>query len=259
MKHNSFFAFFFFTGLVLVLFVCITIGNMFLEQVKDISTFFKVISETGVVGAIWISLSASTISTLLAFIFGVPLAYVLARKNFPGKSLIEGVIDIPVMIPHIVAGVALFGIFNPSGLVGQPLSQVGVIFQDHFAGVVVAMLFMSFPYLVDSAREGFKSVDPRLENVARSLGASIEVTFLKVTFPLAFPHIFNGLLLCWARGISEFSAVLILAYFPKSAPILIWEKFSTFGLSVSRPISILLIIICLLIFAFLRFPRWKKE
>ncbi|RLI28154.1 molybdenum ABC transporter permease [Candidatus Bathyarchaeota archaeon] len=247
-----FFASFLFIGLFLVAFACITLGGLLFDQLTDIPTFINVIEEPEVINAIWISISASTASTAAAFIFGVPLAYILARKEFFGKNFIDGILDLPMMIPHIVAGIALFSIFNPSGIIGAPLKRLGVTFQDHFLGIVVAMLFMSFPYLVNSAREGFKAVDPKFERVSRSLGASQWTTFLKVTFPLAFPSILNGILQCWARGISEFSAVLILAYFPRSAPILIWEKFSSFGLAVSRPISVLLILICLSIFALLR-------
>ncbi len=250
---------FFFLGVFLLLFVCITLGNMFYEQTKDFSGLVSAIKDPVVLSSIWISISATTASTFIAFLFGVPLAYFLARKNFLGKSFVEGVLDVPLMIPHIVAGIALYGVFMRSGLIGEPFKKVGIVFQDAFPGVVVAMLFMSFPYLVDSAKEGFKTVDPRLENVARSLGVSQWEAFTKVTFPLAFPSIFNGVLLCWARGISEFSAVLILAYFPKSAPILIYEKFTSFGLAVSRPISVLLILICLLIFAFLRTSKWREK
>lgn len=259
MRLNWFFISFLLIGLFLIAFVCITLGNIFYEQIMDASTFVEVIKEPAVINAIRVSLLATTMSTFIAFVFGVPLAYILARKDFWGKNLIEGILDIPMMIPHIVAGIALFGVFNSSGVIGAPLENLRIVFQDRFLGVVTAMLFMSFPYLVNTAKEGFKTVNQKLENVARSLGASQWTTFLKVTFPLAFPSIFNGILQCWARGISEFSAVLILAYFPKSAPILIWEKFSTFGLTVSRPISVLLILICLTIFALLRLPRWKRK
>ena len=258
MKPNIFLLTLIFIGIFPILYVSTALGDLFLAQIREFSTFIKAIKDPAVLDAIWVSVSATTISTIIASATGIPLAYVLARADFPGKSVVEGILDIPVMIPHIVAGIALYGILNPSGLIGHPLRQIGFIFQDHFLGVTSAMLFMSFPFLIDSAKEGFKTVDPRLENVARSLGASHSTAFLKITFPLAFPSIFNGMLLCWARGISEFSAVLILAYFPKSAPILIWEKFSSYGLSASRPISVLLILICLLIFAILRIPRWSK-
>ena len=258
MKLDKFSLLFLFLGSFLLVFVCVTLGNMFYEQIMDISTFLSVIGDPAVINAIWISISATTLSTIIAFIFGVPLAYFLAKKEFRGKNLIEGILDIPMMIPHIVAGIALFGVFNSSGIIGASFKNLGIRFQDSFLGIVVAMLFMSFPYLVNSAKEGFKTVDPKLENVARSLGAKQRTVFIKIAFPLAFPSIFEGMLQCWARGISEFSAVLILAYFPKSVPILIWEKFSTYGIAVSRAISILLILICLIVFAVLRLPKWEK-
>jgi len=113
----------------------------------------------------------------MLFFFGVPLAYFLARKDFPGKSIIEGIVDIPLMIPHVVAGIALYGIFMRYGVIGAPLKRLGIVTTDAYLGIVVAMLFMSLPYLIDTAREGFKEVDPRLENVARSLGASHWRTF----------------------------------------------------------------------------------
>ncbi|RLG91188.1 MAG: molybdenum ABC transporter permease [Candidatus Hecatellales archaeon] len=259
MRIEKLFLAFLFLGVFLLAFVYITLGGLFYEQLKDFKGFIDTIRDFTVLNAILISLSASFVSTLIAFVFGVPLAYLLAREDFAGRSFLEGTLDIPMMIPHIVAGIALYCVFMRSGLIGAPLEKIGIIFTDTFLGIVVAMLFMSFPYLVNTAKEGFRSVDVRLENVARSLGASPWKVFREISFPLAFPSIFNGVVLCWARGISEFSAVLILAYFPKSAPILIYEKFTTFGLASSRPISVLLILICLLIFVFLRKPKGRKE
>ena len=239
-------------GLVLVAFVFITLGNMYYKQVEDFSGLIAATTDPVVLEAIWISISAAVCSTLIAFLFGVPLAYFLARKEFMGKSVIEGIVDIPLMIPHIVAGIALYGVFMRYGLIGAPLSKLGIVITDAYPGIVVAMLFVSLPYLVDTAREGFKEVDPRLENVARSLGASHWRTFREITFPLAFPSILSGAILSWGRAISEFSAILIIAYHPISAPILIYEKFTSFGLRASRPISVLLISICLVIFIVLR-------
>jgi molybdate/tungstate transport system permease protein len=145
------------------------------------------------------------------------------------------------------------------GVFGAPLRQLGIVVTDAYPGIVIAMHFMCLPYLVDTAREGFKEVNPRLENVARSLGASHWRTFREVTFPLAFPSILSGAILSRGRAISEFSAVLVLAYHPISAPMLIYEKFTSFGLRASRPISVLLITVCLVIFIILRLPRWRKR
>ncbi len=244
-------------GIFIVAFVCITLGDMFYSQMKDLQMLMGTLTDFAVLNAIRISLSAALCATMIAFVFGVPLAYFLARKEFRGKSMIESIVDVPMMVPHIVAGIALYGVFMRSGLIGAPLGSIGIVFEDAFPGIVVAMLFMSFPYLVNSAKEGFRSVDPRLENVARSLGASQWRTFREITFPLASSSILNGVILCLARGVSEFSAVLILAYFPRSAPILIYERFTSSGLISSRPIAVLLILICLVIFILLR-TRGKR-
>jgi molybdate/tungstate transport system permease protein len=246
-------------GLVLIAFVAITLANMFYQQAEDIPGLISIAVDPVVLKAIGISLSMALVATLVAFVFGVPLAYFLARKNFWGKSVIEGIVDVPLMIPHIVAGIALYGVFMRYGVFGAPLRQLGIIVTDAYPGIVIAMLFMCLPYLVDTAREGFKEVNPRLENVARSLGASHWRTFREITFPLAAPSIMSGAILSWGRAISEFSAVLVLAYHPISAPILIYEKFTSFGLRASRPISVLLITVCLVIFIILRLPRWRKR
>lgn len=258
-KRNKIFILFLFLGSFLLAFVVITLSNMFYAQLRDISALLNAAKDSTVLNAIWISISAAFVATIIAFFFGIPLSYFLARKEFRGKSIIEGILDVPLIIPHIVAGIALYGVFMRSGLIGAPLKDLGIVFVDAYLGIVVAMLFMSFPFLVDTAREGFKEVDPRLENVARSLGASEWRTFREITFPLASHSILSGAILSWGRGISEFSAVLILAYFPKSAPILIYEKFTSFGLSASRPISVLIISICLVIFIVLRIVQGRRK
>ena len=269
LKREKIFLFFIFLGFFLVAFVCVTVGNLFYEQAADFSGLLAAAKDPAVLSAFWVSFSAAICATLVAFFFGVPLAYFLARKDFRGKSVVESVVDVPLVIPHIVAGIALYGVFMRSGVLGAPLERVGIAFTDAFPGIVVAMLFVSLPFLVDAAREGFKEVDPRLENVARSLGASQWRTFAKITFPLASSSIFSGAVLCWARGISEFAAVMILASYPRSASILIGDRFTSYGLSGSglveaaggaaggaaagaRPISVLLISVCLAIFVLLR-------
>jgi molybdate/tungstate transport system permease protein len=151
------------------------------------------------------------------------------------------------------------------GVIGAPLEKLGIAFIDAFSGIVVAMLFVSFPFLVDAAREGFKEVYPRLETVARSLGASQWRTFIKITFPLAASSIFSSAILCWARGMSEFAAVMIIVSFPRSASILIGDRFTSYGLTGlpgipgARPISVLLISICLVIFVLLRVVGKRKR
>ena len=118
---------------------------------------------------------------------------------------------------------------------------------------------MSVPFLVDSAREGFEAVDPRIEKVARTLGASPWYVFWHVTLPLAWRAIMSGAIMMWARGISEFGAVVILVYHPMTAPVLVYERFLSFGLNYSRPVAVLLILICLGIFAALRMVGGRRK
>src|SRR4029453_16090777 len=110
--------------------------------------------------------------TVISLLFGIPLGYVLAREQFPGKAIVEGIIDMPVVIPQTIAGIALLFIFGRAGIIGAPLNSLGVVFTDSSWGIVVAMLFVSMPFVVNHARDGFLKVDRRMESVARSLGAS---------------------------------------------------------------------------------------
>ncbi len=195
---------------------------------------------------------ASLISTVLALVLGVPLAYTLARFDFPGKRVVEGIIDVPIVVPHSAVGIALLTVFGRKGPAGRVFDLFGVHFVSAVPGIVIAMLFVSLSFLVDSARDGFESVDPRLEKVARTLGASPWQAFWHVSVPLAWRSILSGMILMWARGISEFGAVVILAYHPMVAPVLIYERFESFGLRYARPVAALMILVGLTAFTLLR-------
>ncbi|MGB8828775.1 MAG: ABC transporter permease, partial [Dehalococcoidales bacterium] len=129
------------------------------------------------------------------------------------------------------------------------------------AGIIIAMLFVSVPFLINSAKDGFRKVDVRLENVARTLGASPWQVFRRVTFPLARRSIFTGTLMMWARGISEFGAVIILTYFPMVTSILIYQRFESYGLTQAVPVAAILVVVCALIFIGFRYilQREKKR
>ncbi|HEY66847.1 MAG TPA: ABC transporter permease [Thermoflexia bacterium] len=208
--------------------------------------------------SILLTFYASLVATGLAFICGVPLAYLLARVDFPGKWLIEGIIDVPIVVPHSAAGIALLMVFGRRALLGRAFGLLGVKFVSATPGIVAAMLFVSLSFLVNAAREGFEAVDPRLERVARTLGASPWRTFWRVSFPLAWRSILSGAIMMWARGLSEFGAVVILAYHPMVAPVLLYERFESFGLRYARPVATLMILICLAVFVALRMVAGRK-
>jgi molybdate/tungstate transport system permease protein len=238
--------------LVLFLFIFLTLSNMIFGQIfSDFKGLIEAAGNKSVIDSILLSLYAGFLATLLALFLGTPTGYILARFDFPGKSLIESIIDVPVVVPHTVAGIAIFTVFGSKGLIGGPLNAY-IQFRDAIPGIVVAMLFVSLPYLANSAREGFESVDPRLENVARSLGAPLWKAFLLVTLPLSARYLLIGSIMTWARAISEFGAVVLIAYYPMIGPTLIYDRFLSYGLSASRPIAVLLILVVLSIFIVIR-------
>jgi len=208
--------------------------------------------------SILLTFYASLVATGLAFVCGVPLAYLLARVDFPGKRLVEGIIDVPIVVPHSAVGIALLMTFGRRTLLGRAFGLFGLRFVSAAPGIVIAMLFVSLSFLVNAAREGFEAVDPRLERVARTLGASPWQAFWRVSFPLAWRSILSGIILMWARGLSEFGAIVILAYHPMVAPVLLYERFESFGLNYSRPVATLMILICLGAFVALRLTTGRR-
>lgn len=199
-----------------------------------------------------LTFSAAAIATGVGLFSGVPLAYLMARRKFPAKRLVEGLVDLPVVVPHTAAGIALLMVFGSKGWLGQWLAPFGVYFTENLNGIVVAMLFVGAPFLVNMSREAFALVDPELEGIALVEGATPFQAFFYVSLPLAWRGVVGGAMMMWARGISEFGAVVILAYHPKILPVLIFELFQGFGLSVALPVAGLLILIVLLFFGLLR-------
>ena len=209
--------------------------------------------ETAADQEVWQSLQrtllASAGAVLAGLISGVPLAYLLARQRFWGRSAVLAVLDLPVVIPHTVAGIALLGVIGRDSWVGRSfMTLVG-----SYTGIMLAMAFVSVPFLVRAAHAGFEAVPPELEKVAQTLGASRTRVFFTVALPLAWRDVLYGALMMWARGISEFGAVVIIAYHPMTMPTLVFERYGAFGLSAARHPAVLLILACIPVFVMLHF------
>lgn len=202
--------------------------------------------------ALLVSVQDAAITAVIATVLAVPLAYLLARRRFPGHALVQAVVDLPLAIPHTVAGIALLFVFGRTGWIGAPLESTGLSFYGNHAGIVAAMLFVSVPFAVNSARVAFEALDPHVERAARSLGATPGQTFRRVSMPLAWRGVLTGAVLVYARSISEFGAVVILAYYPATAPVAIYNLFLSSGLTDSASAAVLLLLVALATFLVLR-------
>jgi molybdate/tungstate transport system permease protein len=210
------------------------------------------LTDTQILNAIWLSFYCALLATIFIFILGVPFSYLFVRHEFPGKNVLDSLIDIPILIPHNTAGIALLTVLGPSYPFGAAFAALGINFVDTVWGIVVAMAFVSAPFMVRSAQEAFMSIDPKMENIGRSLGATRFRAFRHITFPLARRGILTGCLLTWARAVSEFGAVILIAYFPKTAPVYLYDIFVSQGLTAALPINALLIILALVILVVFR-------
>ena len=246
-----------FLGSVLLAFVVIPLVALTGQASASLA---EVLRMADVRNSIALSLEAAFLSALFASLIGVPLAYVLARSSFAGKAVVAAIVDLPLAVPHTVAGIALLMVFGRQGVLGEPLqSLIGLKFWGTLAGRVVAMLFVSAPYTVNAARIGFEGVDPRLEKIARTLGLGPWRTFMRVTLPLARRGIMTGVTLTYARSISEFGAVVILVYYPETAPVKIYELFLRFSLTQAAGAAVLLLIVSLTLFVLLRYLAHGRE
>ena len=202
--------------------------------------------------SIGLSLGTSFGAAGLCFLFGTPVAYVLARRDFPGKRVVESIIDLPIMIPHPVVGIALLSLAGRGHWMGDALHEAGVRLMGTVTGIVAVLIFVGLPFYVNAAKAGFEAVPMRLENVSRSLGAGPWRTFACVTAPLCWRSLLAGFIMCAARAVSEFGAIIIVAYHPMVAPVLMYERFTAYGLAWSQPVAVLLIAVCLVLFLLLR-------
>jgi len=210
----------------------------------------ETLQQKEVYGSIWLTFKVSLYAVLFVLFTGIPLGYLIARYDFKGKAFLESLIDIPVMVPHTAAGIALLMAFNKD--------MIGFDFVDTTTGIMAAMMFLSAPFLINGAKEGFKKVDEKYEHVARTLGANQLQLFFSVVLPNARNDIVNGALMMWSRGIGEFGAVVIIAYHPMVAPVLIYDRFTAYGLKYSAPVAGVMIFFSVIFFIGIRFINNKK-
>lgn len=184
------------------------LGLIWVAVTGDLGTY---LSDPQVHAAVRLSLTTSLIAMVVIVVTGLPLAYVLARWQFPGRSVVTLLIDLPIVLPPMVAGIALLEVFGRNGLLGAPLSALGITLPFTTTAVVISQVFVAGPFFVRAARLGFEEVDPHIREAARVDKASEVLLFWHIMVPIARRAILSGVVLAWARALGEFGATLFFA------------------------------------------------
>lgn len=245
-----------FTGLassVLLLFLLAPVGA--LVGRGGAAGITRLGSDAELRGALVLTALCATAATLVGVLLGTPLAWLLARKPFRGRALVSGALDLPLVIPHPVAGIALLLVLGRESAMGGALGAFGLRVVSSALGIVLAMLFVSATLYVSAAREAFARVDRRYESVALTLGDSPLRAFRRVTLPLAGRGLLAAAVVMWARAVSEFGAIVVLAHSPRTVSVLSYDRFTTYGLTEALPVAAVLVMLALVPLAALRALR----
>jgi molybdate transport system permease protein len=219
--------------------------------------FTDVITSKSSLDALRLSLIASLSSTVLALLFGFPLAWLLARGQFRGKGVLRGLVTLPMVLPPVVGGIALLLAYGRRGIIGQPLDNVtGLTLPFTLPGVIVAESFVAMPFFVITAESGLRSMNRRLEDAARSLGAGRWTVFSRVTLPLVWPSLAAGAVLTWARALGEFGATITFAGnlpgVTQTMPLAIYISQSSGKTDEAIALSLILVLVSLVVMIFRR-------
>ncbi len=240
-------------GSLLVLALVLPAGTLVVGA--GVSGIAGALADRDVLRSIALTVLSASAATLLAVAGGIPLAYVLARVPFRGKAIVEALVELPLVIPHPVIGMALLLSMGRGSVIGQSLAPFGLAVVNSPLGIVVAMLVVSAPLFVLGAREAIARVDARLESVARTLGDDRIGAVRRVTLPLARNGIVNAATAMWARATSEFGAIVLVAYHPRVASVLAYDRYVTYGLNAALPVAAALVLVAVAVLGIIRATR----
>ncbi|MGH2443815.1 MAG: ABC transporter permease [Chloroflexota bacterium] len=227
----------------LLLFCFLALPIVFLYRETSSGAIQTTLGDPQTQSALFTSLETASVSTGIVALLGVPLAYLLARFRFPGKTIVSTFVFLPLVLPPVSAGILLLVLYGPYGSIGALLAPHGLTIVDSLAGIVLAQCFVSAPFCIVASRSAFESVDIEYEEAAASMGASLWQTFWHVALPMARGGIVAGLVLSWMRALGEFGATVILAYHPYSLPVLNYVNLSSTGLREALPLALLALVL----------------
>jgi molybdate transport system permease protein len=243
------------------LFLGVPVATLVVRSVYDGSLAIAVASPE-VLTALWLSLATTAVSLVVTVVLGLPLAIVLARRTFRGKSLIEVIVDLPIVLPPSVAGLALLLVFGRRGLLSAPFDFFGIIVPFTTIAVIVAQVFVSAPFFIRSARTGFSGVDKEIEDAARVDGSSERHLFRSITVPLAGTALAAGIVMSWARALGEFGATIMFAGNvegkTQTLPLVVYSEFQGGDLDGSIAAAAILVLAAFAVLIAVRFLHWGR-
>lgn len=253
------------TTLYISLLILIPLSMIFIETSKlSWSEFWKVVTSARMMHAYKISFTTAFAAAFFNAIFGFIIAWVLVRYTFPGKRIIDGIIDLPFALPTAVAGIALTTLYAPNGWIGQFFADLGIKISFTPIGITIALMFIGLPFVVRMVQPVLENLEKEVEEAATSLGASKRLTFTKVIFPEVLPALLAGFSLAFARGLGEYGSVVFIAgnmpMKTEIAPLMIMTKLEQFDYAGATAIATVMLVIsfiCLIIINLLQ--KWSRR
>ncbi|OZI12723.1 ABC transporter [Bacillaceae bacterium SAS-127] len=249
MFQVSFFIVFLFT----IIFMALIFSGLFFSGLS--ASFVTIIQDPEFQFALSFTLWTTVLATTIATFVSIPTSYVLSRREFKGKALAEALIDIPIVLPPLVSGIALLTFFGP--LFGESLKQMGIEVAFSKWGVVVAQTFIATPFAIRAFKQAFDGIDTRYEHIARTLGYTPTLVFWKVTLPMAKGGLINGITMAWARTLGEFGATAMLAGVTlmktETLSVAIFLKMSIGDFDFAIAISIIMLLVALTVLYVVKF------
>jgi sulfate transport system permease protein len=222
--------------------------------------FWNVISSPQVIAAYKLSFGASLLAASINAVFGFIIAWTLVRYNFPGKRLVDALIDIPFAMPTAISGIALTTIYSKSGWIGSLFDPYGIEIAYTQLGIVIALTFIGLPFVVRTLQPALEDLDKEVEDAAESLGASRWQTFCKIIFPSVFPALATGFTLALARALGEYGTVIFIAgnmpMQTQIAPVLIVQELYAFNTNAATAIAVVMLVASFILMFCINLIQW---
>jgi sulfate/thiosulfate transport system permease protein len=253
-----------FTIAYLFLIVIIPLSGIFFKAATlTFDQFYAVISDPRLIHAYKVSFGSSLLAAFINVIFGTILCWVLVRYEFPGKKLLDAIVDIPFALPTAVAGIALTAIYSPNGWVGKYLEPYGIKVAYSQIGIIIALTFVGLPFIVRTLQPILEDLDKEVEEAATSLGATRWQIFTRIIIPYIMPALLTGFAMAFARALGEYGSVIFIAgnvpYISEIVPLMIVIKLEQFDYAGATSIAVVMLVISFILLLFINYlQKWSQ-